>query len=382
MRIVGRCSASVIVPKKPTAKPCDAESLRKWKEKGVESAILDARLQFMEAEGIARYVRPLLKQERIFPHMLPTQASGRWSTTNPPLVNFPKHSPERCPRCLKRAEEGGPPESWCPRSVREIIVPDRDAWWLHFDLQAIEARINAALSGDTEDLEAFDQGYDIHTLTCCRGMGWELPPILTKQLHTAPECEAWRVEHSWGGENDRRRHVFKTIRYALQYALDERGALQSNELYKLGLKRQDILQFGRRYLASKPQMVARKQRAWDEALRTGVSYTVFGRRRRLYGKPEDRMKEAWSHKVSGTVSDMMNQILIRIAILFPECHLVLHSHDGLTVSFPLTNHPLSVYETLRPEVERTWDMEGTQMRSPATWEWVDAEGTSWPVSGL
>ena len=40
--------------RKKTPQPCDAESLRHWKEKGVESVVLDARLQFMDAEGIAR----------------------------------------------------------------------------------------------------------------------------------------------------------------------------------------------------------------------------------------------------------------------------------------------------------------------------------------
>lgn len=355
-----------------TTKPCDAESLRKWQSKGVVSDVLDARLQFMEAEGIARYVRALIKKNvtRVHPNMLPTQASGRWSTTNPPLVNFPKHSPEQCARCRREGKE-----LWCPRDVRRIFLPDAGSWWLHFDKDAIEARISAALCGDVEDLTAFDNHWDIHTLTACQVFGWALPPIKTKLCHTDPSCEAWRQSIGWGGEDDRRRHLVKTLRYALQYALDEKGALQSHELFKLGLTRQEVLKFARKYLAAKPRLVATKRRVWEEALRTGVNYTVLGRRRRLFGSPHDKMKVAWSHMISGTVTDMVNSDLIQITTQFPECHLVLNSHDGLTISFPQTFIPSEVMSIVKPITERSWQIGTLSMLSPCTWEFLWPDGT-------
>ena len=373
----------------PKRKPqsVDAETLRAWQDKGIESGVLEARLEYTEIEGRSRYARGMVGRTRVYPSMLPTQASGRWSTTNPPLVNFPAHDEAACPRCKgvitgeyepHYLREIGGDETWCPRSVREVIIPDRGWWWLHYDEDGVEARLNAALSGDQKELEAFDNRWDVHTLTACAIFGMDRPPLLTKAIHTSddPSAVAWRLKYNWGGDQDRRRHVSKTIRYALQYALDEKGALNSNELYKLGLKREDIMKFGRQYLRSKPEMVSTKRKVWDEAIRTNVAYTFLGRRRRLFGEAKDKMKQAWSHRVSGSNSDMMNSNIIMLQKEFPESHLVLNSHDGEIIAFPVSTKPGDALARAKPIVERTWDVDGYKMVVPGSWEWVDDEGVN------
>ena len=58
------------------------------------------RLEYSElSHTLNQYIKKMRDVERIYPRSLPTQASGRWSTIDPPLTNFPKHciSPE-CPQ--------------------------------------------------------------------------------------------------------------------------------------------------------------------------------------------------------------------------------------------------------------------------------------------
>lgn len=79
------------------------ERLLKLLRSGSQSEVLRARLVWSEAEGIARYLRPLVGRDRIHPRILPTaQVSGRWSTTNPPRVMWPAHDPSQCPECEAR----------------------------------------------------------------------------------------------------------------------------------------------------------------------------------------------------------------------------------------------------------------------------------------
>src|SRR3990167_6326419 len=66
-----------------------ADLLEALKQKGTESNLLDARLAFMDVEGVRRYLEGMAEVDRVYPDFLPTQKSGRWSTTDPPLVNFP-----------------------------------------------------------------------------------------------------------------------------------------------------------------------------------------------------------------------------------------------------------------------------------------------------
>ena len=352
-----------------SATSIDADVLRHWKVRGVESVTLDARLAYTEIEGVARYVRMMHGVLRVYPGMLPTQASGRWSTTGPPLVNFPSDCVN--PACSE-GEHPVTPQCW---SARDTVGPDSGWWWLHYDLDAIEGKVADADAGDTEALEAYAKGWDVHTIRACRAFKHSLPPDLTKQCHTTESCRAWRESWvpAWSGVEDRRRHLIKTLGYATQYALSPKGVLQARDIEKLDLTPDELVRFAKVYLQSRPVLVARKNVVWDECARAGVSYSWYGRRRRLYGDWETRAKEGWSHRVSATVTDLQNEALIAITRAFPACHLVLNSHDGLTLAFPA--------KTFDPEVIKDWVSEiveqprtspsGHTFISTAAWEWVD-----------
>lgn len=358
--------------KRKSPNSVDSDVLRRWKVLGAESPLLDARLRYMEIEGVARYVRMMEGVERVYPNMLPTQASGRWSTKGPPLVNFPPDCINPACPILEEHAATRTPECW---SAREVVGPDPGWYWLHWDLDSIEARLAAADAGDQDDLEAFRANYDLHTITACRAYQHALPPVLTKACHDGPESEAWRQSWSpaWSGSEDRRRHIFKTVRYATAYCMNPKGVLQARDIEKLGLKPDELVRFATMYLRAKPQLMARKRQVWEECATTQVSYTWYGRRRRLYGDWNTRAKEGWSHRISGTVTDYMNQAIIAITNHFPECHLVLNLHDGATIAFPGDTHKDNTFVACRQVVEKNvTSPTGHTVPVTASWEWIDA----------
>jgi len=358
---------------RPKPNAVDADTLRRWKLKGAQSILLDERLKYMEVEGVRRYVAMMVGVPRIFPGMLPTQASGRWSTTNPPLVNFP-------PDCVNPACPGVGtehayrfPECW---SSRDLVGPDSGWWFLHYDLDAIEAKIADADAGDEEALQGYRKGWDHHTLRTCKAYKHPLPPLLTKALHTDPSCEAWRQSWTppWDGSEDRRRHIIKTVGYATQFCISPKGVLDAKDIEKLGLDPDELVKFAKMYLASRPVLVAHKRRVWEDCAKTMRSYSWYGRRRLLYGDWNTRAKEGWSHRVSSTVTDMQNEHIIKLAERFPESYLVLNSHDGLTWAFPDSEAMEVVMEFVKPLVERERTSPlGYSFLSTASWEWVGTD---------
>lgn len=83
----------------------ETDVLIRLKTLGAFSHVMQARLDFMESEGLSRYACAMLPVghplrsdntevsrvgDRVYPDVLPTaQVSFRTSTTKPPLVNFP-----------------------------------------------------------------------------------------------------------------------------------------------------------------------------------------------------------------------------------------------------------------------------------------------------
>lgn len=353
-----------------------ANVLRKYRQAGFDSPVLDARLRFMDAEGLARYARAIEGHDRIYPHAHPlAQASGRCSTTDPALVNFPAR--ESCRKCghLKEAHVSTSRSCSCCQSTEYevgntvawgMILPDDGWYFLHYDMVALHARIAAAYTKDQDDLACFANGWDLHTMTACRMWNWEFCP---------PDTVASPTDPPWQGHSDRRRRLAKVIRYALLLGLSEKSALESKDIEKEGLTADEILGFARLYLRSKPGTVAAKKRIWDQCIRNGKSRSFGGRLRRLTFDPrnktnvEDAMKEGWSHILQGGEQDIMTTIMASIWAEIPEALLVLNSHDGHTWTFPQYKYPpQETLNQIRPLVERTWEIAGEQVPIPADWE--------------
>jgi hypothetical protein len=328
--------------------------------RGRQSAVIDARLAFTDAESIRRYVAPLERRERVYPNHLPTQASGRWSTTDPPLVNF-----------TKRKEYG-------PNGIRDIVVPDPGTAWIGWDWDGIEAVLAAIFSGEESDLAHIRARHDLHTITGCHIFKLPLPPVLTKAGIYGPAGAEWRRATGWT-ETDWRRDAAKTARYALGYSLEAgaileaRGAMDvvaqiaSATRQPTAWATQRLIGIGSEYLHMRPRLVAWKSRVMTQCAETGLSRTFLGRIRRLYGDRRDKMKQGLNHQAQGAVADMMNTTIIAILKAHPEATLVVNRHDGCEIAVPA-----DAKIDLVPFVECEWDVAGTMHSFSASYHRVEA----------
>jgi DNA polymerase I-like protein with 3'-5' exonuclease and polymerase domains len=280
----------------------------------------------MEAEGDGRLLRGLRGLSQVRPRVLITaQVSGRWSTTNPNLPGRP-HS-------IKGGEH-------------DIIVPDWGTFWLSFDHEAVETWLAAIYSGERRDLDPLEAGEDVHLATA-RDMFPDRE--LTKQ---SPE-----------------RQQAKTTRYNLQFAYDYRGILDSKDLHLFG-GREAALTFAKKFLDSRPLLQAAKARVFAEAWRTRLARSAFGRVRRLTGDERAVGKDAWSQVIQGTVSGIMNRLLLRLLALSDGARLILNEHDGATLSFPNTLTPEEVLARCHALASEPWTLWGRRVSLPTQWKMI------------
>jgi len=349
------------------------DRLAELKKQGAQSAVLDARLEFVGADKYRGTLEKLLGLEVCYPDMKPTQAGGRWSTTDPPAPGFPTDA---------RAKESNLPP------LRHCFRPHRGFYWLAWDFDAIEAKIVALLSGDEADIEAFNRGWDIHTLTACGMFRLERPPDLTNALHKAESCAEWRRAVRWEGKDDLRRNLAKTGRYACNYGPDEYAMLNARGIEKLGLSHKELLAAGRAYLASKPKLVAWKQATWNRCKQDRMARTFLGLRRMLFGKPDEMAREGLSHEVSGSVSGIMNLTLATLVgespwgeptgllnRLDPRVHLAMNAHDGVKLELPEDVPVRQAFELAKPVVEKEWEVGPHKIVFTASYEIVRSDGS-------
>ena len=104
---------------------------------------------------------PIVKSVRCHPRVhLHVQASGRWSTVEPPLATLPRDG-----------------------SLDGLYVPDPGEAWVEYDLSQVELRLMAAEAGETRMLEAFREGRDLHTENTMVVFGWSsLPPVVSQSV--------------------------------------------------------------------------------------------------------------------------------------------------------------------------------------------------------
>lgn len=337
--------------KKPSARSTNQDRLTALRDGGVDSDVLLARLDFIEYEGMRKDLVKLSKADRVFPEILPTQASGRWSTKNPNLGGFKR-------------------EFW--KKHRHIIHPDPGEWWLEFDWSGIEARMFTAYTGDEEDVQLFKLDKDIHTFTCSKYlMAW------APDLRVDSPRDGYNLPADWDPKGDIRTRA-KNFRYGvLQYGTSERAILGMPGIEKLGLQRPALLERARHFLAARPKATAWKQAVWDRCRLDKEARTFMGRRRKLFGLPDDRAKDGLNHMIQGSVADLMDWCLVAIAKEWPQFSLVLNKHDGAILAFPNECPVDTTRARVKALVEREWEVgQGIVMGFPAEWETILAPGAS------
>ena len=318
------------------------EVLKTLQDRGETSPFLQARLDFQETQVILHsHIEPLVGRRRIYPTMVIPQASGRVGISDPPIGNF-------------TADPG-----YGPHGLRDVVRPDTGTKWICADWSAVEGWIVSHRCQDPVDLEAKRRGLDLHTVTAIRMFRYPEPAAdPTKEWLKSDPGREWRERI---GLTEAIRGGVKNTRFTMQYA--KQAATVARYAVKLGLPPRTLIEFGHRYLKSKPWLVKWKEQRWAEAWRRKEARTAFGRRRRLLGDRYQVEKEGLNHEVQGTVADMMKSIMPELSCL--GMRMVLQRHDGF---YHEVQNDWNDWASYKAVIEKEWVIDGRPISFPAEYD--------------
>jgi DNA polymerase-1 len=225
-------------------------------------------------------------------------ATGRLSSSDPNLQNIPI-----------RTDVG--------REIRRAFVAEAGGVLISADYSQIELRVLAHLSGDETLTAAFARGDDIHDQTALKVFG----------------------SASGLSRHELRRRA-KIVNYALLY-----GKTAFTLARDIGVTQQAAQEFIDAYFAGFPMVRQFIDRTLEEARRTGVVRTMFGRRRPV---PEITSKNgqirsaaervAVNMPIQGTAADILKRAMIDVhgalARERSRARMILTVHDELLFESP------------------------------------------------
>ncbi len=220
--------------------------------------------------------------------------TGRLSSTNPNLQNIPI-----------RDEDG--------REIRKaFIASDKDHLFLSADYSQVELRLMAHLSQDTNMLEAFNKGEDIHAATAAK-------------IYKVPLEEV---------SSDMRRKA-KTANFGIIYGISAFGLSE-----RLNISRSEAKELIDGYFENFPQVKEYMDKSIAVAREKGFVETVFGRKRNLpdinsrngvvRGMAE---RNAINAPIQGTAADIIKMAMVNIQAEMAkhkmQSKMILQVHDEL-----------------------------------------------------
>jgi len=219
-------------------------------------------------------------------------ATGRLSSTNPNLQNIPV-----------RTEVG--------KRIRTGFVAPKGKVLVSADYSQFELRLAAALAGDEELVQDFNQGIDVHTKTAAEAFGMAMEDVTKEQRRAA-----------------------KVINFGILYGMSIRGLSQA-----AGMSFAEAKEFIENYFELRKPIKAYLEKVLEKARREGYVETLFGRRRPTPDVLSSNFvvrtgaeRAAQNMPIQGTEADLMKKAMIRVDKVLPEgARLVMQVHDSLIV---------------------------------------------------
>ena len=276
-----------------------------------------AKLKSTYADGLQDCIA---EDGRIHSTFNQTEArTGRISSLEPNLQNIPV-----------RTAEG--------RRLREYFNAPAGRVLCDADYSQIELRVLASMSGDTNMINAFGSGTDIHTVTASQVFG--LPQdMITPELRSRA----------------------KAVNFGIVYGI---GAFSLSK--DIGVTRAEADRYIKSYLAAYPGVAAYMEKAIEDAKKNGFVTTLYGRRRyipelsnsngnmRAFGE-----RVARNAPIQGTAADIIKIAMIKVSRSlkdkFPTARLILQVHDELIVECDEKDAE-GVCELLEREMENAADL--------------------------
>lgn len=292
-------------------------------KKGINSELAQLKIAYSEdSKLLTGYVNQLVHVNRVFPRHSPTQTSGRWSTYDPPMTNWPRQCIN--PQCPQYEHEWTD-QCW---SIRDILLADEDEVLITWDHDNIEGRIHDLIVNDTVALKAHQEGYDLHTITCCNIFGYP-PPTDLRNPHTSEVDTAWRQQTKWQGKDTKQRVLAKNFNHGSKYTDSYRFVHKIQGIEKYGVTRKHLEELAKRYIESKGEAWQRKLAMMDKIRRERIARSLYGFRRVFFDSSKETGRQGFSHMVSATVSDYNNETLRLLEErLGDDCRVLHNAHDG------------------------------------------------------
>ncbi len=297
-----------------------ADVLEKLKDKyEIVGKILEFRqvskLYSTYAEGLKQYIDDDGRIRSTFKQMV--TATGRISSTEPNLQNIPIR------------EEMG-------REIRRAFIPEDGFVFVDADYSQIELRVLAHMSKDRKLIDAYNQGEDIHAITASQVFGVPLE----------------EVDQTLRGRA-------KAVNFGIIYGISSFGLGQD-----LNIPRQEASEYIARYFKTYPDIKRFLDGLVDSARKTGYSYTMFGRRRRMgelnssnFMQRQFGERIAMNSPIQGTAAD-----IIKIAMINVNSRL---KKEGLRSRLILQIHDELLIETFIPEKEHVLELVTQEMENAA-----------------
>lgn len=222
-----------------------------------------------------------------------SQASGRWSVTDPPLTTI-------------------------PAKLRKMLRPPPGYVMVKYDADQQELRLNAHFAKDEPTLEAFRNGWCVHTLNTCDIFVLPIPPN-KENPHGTAECLPWRTEVHWEGKDDKRRVFSKRFVFRLIYRGEAESAGDIPGAKALGLTKARLVDASQNYLNRHPALRIYWDRIDFTIRTTRIARSFGGRKRYLNGSLEARpgkvpaiCREGTNHPIQSGGVDWSNGTILTI----------------------------------------------------------------------
>ena len=297
---------------------------------------------------------PALLVDRVHPRFgIHSQANHRWSTTDPPLAQYPE-------------------------DLEAMLDLDPDTGELGYDYDQQERRIVAAISQDVPMLEALSRGHDCHTLDTCDVFGYEYPPD-PMDPHAHPANDPWRAAIGWKGKKDKRRVMGKNFFFSLCFGKDPKNMLDIPGAKALGMNKARFEQAANRFLAKHPGI-----RKWMAGIKTRckvrpVSRTFLGTRRYSHLKDAELYRAMLDHPIQAAAADMVNTVIVETVRSVPYVQLRWTKHDFVSWGVEGAAWNNTTIKDVLSIAEQEWDADGVRFRVPVTayTRWAGEEKKPW-----
>lgn len=252
-----------------------------------------AKLKSTYADGLSVFIREDGRIHGTFNQTI--TATGRISSTEPNLQNIPM-----------RTELG--------RSIRKVFIPKEDYIFVDADYSQIELRVLAHFSGDEKLIAAYQENQDIHALTASQVFGVPIDQV-----------------------DDLMRRNAKAVNFGIVYGISAFGLSEDLEI-----SRKEASAYIDSYFATYPGVKHFLDETVENAKKTGLTRTMFGRIRQIPELSSSNFMQrsfgeriAMNSPIQGTAADIIKIAMIRVHERLKREHckssLILQIHDELLI---------------------------------------------------